>query len=38
MNKFISITIFIFLFTSSIKVYTLDFPPELLWWINEIKK
>jgi hypothetical protein len=38
MNKFISITVFIFLFASSIKAYTLDFPPELLWWMNEIKK
>jgi hypothetical protein len=30
--------VLIMLFVQNTKSYALDFPPELLWWINEIKK
>jgi hypothetical protein len=38
MKRYISIMVLILLFTLNTKTYTLDFPPELSWWINEVRK
>ena len=38
MRNFVLMALLILYFSQSIKINALEFPPELLWWINEVKK